>query len=318
MRPLHSLIIGLSSALLTACSYAAPSPSLIGGEAPSNVGAALEGRNLLYVSTLGDAPLYVYAYPGGKEIGALSGPMGPRGLCVDKSSDIFAPFIYIPGGVYEYAHGSGTPLAYLGLIYDWPNGCSIDPTTGALAVVSGPNHERAAVTVYHYGRKRGWGFATGYSISAMETSDFCGYDDKGDLFVDGRDTSGDFVLVELPRRAKKFVTIALTQGIGAPGQVQWDGKHLAIGDTGVSPSVIYQFDVSGSTATEVGSTTLAGSSTVEQFWIQGGRVVAPDPDRSCGGSQKGCIAFYRYPAGGSATKTIALPSAFGATVSLAP
>jgi len=82
--------------------------------------------------------------------------------------------------------------------------------------------------------------------------------------------------------------------------------------------VIYQFDVSGSIATESGSTKLGGSTMVEQFWIQRGSVIAPDPKRSCGGSQAGCIAIYRYPAGGSAVKTIELPAAFGATVSLAP
>lgn len=96
--------------------------------------------------------------------------------------------------------------------------------------------------------------------------------------------------------------------------MQWDGKHLAIGDTGASPSVIYQFDVSGNSATKVGAATVMGSMMVEQFWIQGGKVIAPDPKRSCGGSRVGCIAIYPYPAGGSAVKAIALASAFGAAV----
>jgi hypothetical protein len=152
----------------------------------------------------------------------------------------------------------------------------------------------------------------------MSSSTFCGYDNHGDLFVDGKDSNGAFVLAELSKGSQTFTTISVSQSIESPGQVQWDGKHLAIGDTGVVPSVIYQFDVSGSSATKVGATTLNDSMMVEQFWIQGGKVIAPDPKRSCGGSRIGCIAIYPYPAGGAAVKTIALASAFGAAVSLLP
>ncbi len=97
-----------------------------------------KGRNLFYASSDGDGPMSVYRFPGSRFVGVLSGPSGPRGLCADRAGDIFVPFIYIPGGVYEYAHGGGTPIAELGLLYSWPNGCSISPKTGALAVVAGP------------------------------------------------------------------------------------------------------------------------------------------------------------------------------------
>jgi hypothetical protein len=275
------------------------------------------GRNLIYASTLGNEPVYVYTYPDAKMIGILNGPVGPRGMCVDRASDIFIPFVYIPGGIYEFAHGGGTPIVYLGFPYDGENGCSIDPTTGNLAVVTGGDYKPALV-VYHYKGLRGWGFAKSYTLPSMSNSAFCGYSNHGDLFVDGKDGSGAFALAELSKGSKTFATISVSQSIKAPGQVQWDGTHLAIGDTGVSPSVIYQFDVSGSIAKKVGSTTLGDSAMVEQFWIQRGNVIAPDPKRSCGSGQAGCIAIYRYPAGGSAVKTIELTGAFGATVSLAP
>src|SRR5579863_7022790 len=225
-----------------------------------------KGRKLLYVSSDFDQPVSVYTFPGGKLVGTLTGPSGPRGLCANRAGDVFVPFIYIPGGVYEYAHGGGAPIAELGLLYDNPNGCSIDPKTGALAVVAGPNHERAALAVYRYNKGK-WGLAKGYSIPSMASSDFCGYDDKGNLFVDGATNTGTFALAELPAGGKAFITISVTQSPNAPGQVQWDGKHLAIGDTGVSPSIIYQFDVSGGVAKKVGSTTLRDSTMVEQFWI---------------------------------------------------
>ncbi len=276
-----------------------------------------KGRNLFYASSDGDGPMSVYRFPGSRFVGVLSGPSGPRGLCADRAGDIFVPFIYIPGGVYEYAHGGGTPIAELGLLYSWPNGCSISPKTGALAVVAGPTLERAAVAVYRQSSKRGWRLAKGYSIPSMASSDFCGYDDKGNLFVDGETSSGAFALAELPKGGAAFITISVTQGLNAPGQVQWDGKYLAIGDTGVSPSIVYQFDISGSNANKVGATTLNSSTKVEQFWIQGGKVVAPDVKASCGQSEQGCIFLYNYPGGGAPTKTIEFPGAFGSAVSLA-
>ncbi|HLY02185.1 MAG TPA: hypothetical protein VKR56_06765 [Candidatus Cybelea sp.] len=237
-------------------------------------------------------------------------------MCVDRLSDIFIPFIYILGGIYEFAHGGGTPIAYFGFPYDGEDGCSVDPTTGDLAVASGPDYY-PALLIYHYRGNRKWGFAMSYKLPSMSKLTFCGYDNHGDLFVDGEYGSA-FVMAELSKGSKTFGTISVSQSITAPGQVQWDGKHLAIGDTGVSPSMIYQFDVSGGVAKKVGSTTLRDSTMVEQFWIRGGNVIAPDPKRSCGSGQSGCLAIYRYPAGGSAVKTIELTSAFGATVSVAP
>ncbi|HEV3092143.1 MAG TPA: hypothetical protein VGX91_11960 [Candidatus Cybelea sp.] len=316
----YALTSCVTAALLAGCGpqppMAAPSAAL--PAAPlGQPRADLAGRNLLYVSTLGDKPVYVYTYPGGKMIGILNGPIGPRGMCVNRSRDIFTPFIYIPGGIYEFAHGGGSPIAYLGFPYDGENGCSVDPTNGDLAVVGGPDFYPALV-VYRNRGKHGWGFAKSIALTQMESSAFCGYDKHGNLFVDGKDSSGAFVLAELAKGSKTATPISVSQTITSPGQVQWDGQHLTIGDTGVSPSVIYQFDVSGSTATEVGSTVLKGSTMVEQFWIQGGNVIAPDSGRSCGGTQKGCVAIYRYPAGGSAVKTIELTGAFGATVSLEP
>ena len=174
-------------------------------------------------------------------------------MCVDRSSDIFTPFIYIPGGIYEFAHGGGTPIAYLGYPYDGENGCSVDPTTGDLAVVGGPSFYPALV-IYRYKAPHRWGFARSYALPSMSSSAFCGYDSHGDLFVDGKNSSGAFVLAELSKGSKTFAPISVSQDIKAAGQVQWDGKHLAIGDAGVSPSVIYQFDVTGSIATKSGST----------------------------------------------------------------
>jgi hypothetical protein len=277
-----------------------------------------KGRDLLYVSN-GEyiGKVFVYTYPSGKKIGTLASMDGARGLCVDKAGDVFVTFDAFEGGTYEFAHGGQSPIAYLGYYYGSgeANACSIDPATGALAVIG--SYDSAFVTVYHHKPKRGWRIGRSYQVSGMASGSFCGYDDRGNLFCDGTTSSGEFVLAELPSQSKTFANITVNESIKAPGQVQWDGTHLAIGDTGISPSKIYQFSVSGSTATEVGSTTLKGSKTAEQFWIQGARVIVSDESRSSSQSKDGGVAFYRYPAGGSATKTLTLQGAFGATISLA-
>jgi hypothetical protein len=275
------------------------------------------GRNLLYVSNPTDnvGIVYVYTYPHGKQVGALASFEGAYGLCADQSGDIFVPFLGLFGGIYEFAHGGASPIASLSNEYAYEVGCSVSPMTGKLAVIGG--YHAAYVTTYNH-KVSGWKIGKSYEDRALSQASFCGYDNEGNLFVDGTTSSGDVALTELPSGGNAFTTITLSQSIKAPGGVQWDGSHLAVGDTGTSPSVIYQFDVSGSRATKVGSTMLGGSKRVEQFWIQRGRLVAPDPARSCGQSPAGCIAIYRYPAGGSPITTIVLAGAFGATVSLAP
>jgi hypothetical protein len=90
--------------------------------------------------------------------------------------------------------------------------------------------------------------------------------------------------------------------------VQWDGSNLAVGDSAATPSVIYQLSVSGSTATSVGTTTLDGTKSVRQFWIQGSQVVGPDFGAAVG--------IWKYPDGGKAITTITGVRGYGAAVSL--
>ncbi len=82
---------------------------------------------------------------------------------------------------------------------------------------------------------------------------------------------------------------------------------MAVGDAG---KTIYQFAISGKRGTEVGFATLHRAHNVEQFWIQGKKVVGPDNGYAD-------VGFWPYPTGGPPTKTITgLYSPFGAVVSL--
>jgi hypothetical protein len=168
-----------------------------------------------------------------------------------------------------------------------PMGCAVDPVNGDLAV---SNYGDASIGIY---RPQGKGFAKLpklYADAAMSHFEFCGYDPKGNLFVDGVDRNGRFALAEFTS-ANQWGTIRLNRTIVAPGGVQWDGQHLAIGDAGIAPSVILQFSIAGHTGTKVGATVLNRTVSVKQFYIDRDRVIGPD--------EKGnSVGVWAYPQGG--------------------
>jgi hypothetical protein len=129
---------------------------------------------------------------------------------------------------------------------------------------------------------------------------FCGYDDKGNLFVDGQyDHQGTFELDELPNGSSNFKSIKIPQAPSSPLNLQWEGKYIALAD---SSTVIYHVTVKGSKGTIVGTTLVNGpvSGTEGQFWIQGGTIVEPY-DTGTGSDE---VGFWKYPTGGLVKKSI--------------
>ena len=268
-------------------------------------------RDLLYVDAGDGAIVYVLSYPKGKLLGEIKQPNSDmqQGLCSDSEGDIFVDAMNgNNGNTYEYKHGSKKPIADLIEPYLWVYGCSVDPTTGNLAVAS-VNWLSAASWVAVY--KHATGTPQNYEDRAIINYEFCGYDDKGNLFVDGTGQSGRFEFAELPKGSDTFKNISLNQSIEWGGQVQWDGRHIVVGADDTAPAVAYQFMLKGSRVKEVGSTTLFDSVSVPQFWIQGAVIIGPDA-----GADE--VGLWKYPSGGAPIKTITgVHDPFGATVSLA-
>lgn len=266
-------------------------------------------RDLLYVSDsfpYGSNDVYVYSYPKGKLEGTLTGFNEPSGQCVDKAGNVFIAN-FGASQILEYAHGGTSPINTLSDPGYYPLGCSVDPTTGNLAVTNRLSTSFTAGDVAIY--EDASGTPTSYTAPNFYYYEFCGYDNRGNLYIDGTTKGSALEYAELTSGSSSFSTLTINQSIGFPGGVQWDGAHLAIGDQ--SAAVIYQFSISGSTGTKVGSTPLTGSKDVVQFWIQGKKVIGPDAGLAH-------VAFYKYPAGGSPIKTIAgLGEPVGATVSKA-
>jgi len=272
-------------------------------------------QDLFYISDRGDDEVYAYAYPQGTLEGTLRGFHSPAGLCVDKAGDIWVAE-QDSAQIKEYAHGGTKVMAVLDDPGEIPVSCAIDPATGNLAVANyyrrrGHNgHGSIAIFTDAKGKP------TFYKGSRELYGYFCGYDDKGNLFVDGTsNVSGGFLFEELAKGSAELRNITLTGGtIYFPGQVQWDGKYVAVGDQtyGRRQGASGIFRTTGAGGKIVGVTTLTGYGDVVEFWIQGDMLVAPNYSARM-------ALLYKYPAGGYPKKTITgLRQPFGAVVSLAP
>lgn len=277
-----------------------------------------EARNtdLAYITDIKTNTVSVYTFPHGKRVGKLKGFHTPEGAC----SDVKTGHVYIvdqeKSQVQEFSHGGTAPIMTFADKDEFPVGCSIDPTTGSLAVTNINSTKGGAGSVVVYSANEN-GKGTKINDSAIKAVYFCGYDKAGDLFIDGTSgvAGGDFEFAELASGAKKFTPITLTQSIGGPGEVQWDGKHIAIMDT--SSSTIYRYKIKGTVAT-LAATTIVPGSGQGQFWIvttrnekRAHKIVMPD-------SVNADVGFYKYPGAQQLKLVRRFKKPVGATVSLKP
>jgi hypothetical protein len=318
------LLSYVAAALLSACNAVVPAPSTPSAglpHAPANAAAARSGSwmapdakklDLLYVSDYQTNDVYAFSYPQGKLYGKLAGILKnfvlPTGLCSDNAGNVFIPDS-ANSTVLEYAHGSTKPSKTLLDVNELPYSCTVDGTTGDLAVVNLESASGAGgVSIYKHAR----GFPKNYQYGFIYKWYFGVYDPDGDLFVDADYDipSEPLALIELRKGGKSFETITLDQTFGAPGGIAWDGADLALGDA--KSSIIYRFAISGRSGTKAGSTQLQHARALAQFFIWKGSVVAANFYRRR-------VAFWKFPAGGAPAKTIrGFGEPFGVTLSRAP
>ncbi|MBV8149395.1 MAG: hypothetical protein JO092_09915 [Candidatus Eremiobacteraeota bacterium] len=242
--------------------------------------------------------MYIYSYPALKAAGKLSGFQQPQGLCVDKAGDVW---VVDYGGerVVEYAHGSHKSKAMLKTpVNHNPFACSVDPNTGDLAVTAsyggdGPGY------LYVYAKAKGT--PKTYTDADFAYASYPGYDDKGNIWLDGTNKANKFVYAELPKGTTKFTSVKLKKPITSPGNLQFIGKYTALGDP--SAGKIYQ--TSGSKV--VGTTSFSDTQSIYGYYIDGSSVVCAD------GSQY--VEIYAYPAGGAPTATVYFGSAASVAIS---
>lgn len=263
--------------------------------------------DLLYVSDEDTNEVHVYSYPSLKPEGTLTGFNAPFGECTDKHGNVFIANDDA-SQILEYAHGGTQPIATLDDPGYYPRGCSIDPTTGNLAVANIVNVSLGQGNVAIYKGAKG-SPATYYSDANVYNVYSVAYDSAGNLYIDGEnDGSSSFAFAELAKGRGAFTDVALDQPIRYAGGVQWDGKYIAVGDQFAD---IYRFSIAGDYGAKVGTTRLKGIGRDSEFWIQGSNVVVPD-------SGKRHVGVWDYPGGGSVEQRASgLQYPVGATVSVA-
>lgn len=234
----------------------------------------------------------VLSYPEGTVVQTLN--VGLGGACADSAGNV-----YITGGssLYEYAHGSATPIKTFTVSEGEVNACSVELTTGAIATTV---FEASDFDVAIFANASSP--PTTYTINS--DVQYIGYDSTGNLFVDAY--AKPFSLYELPKDGNSFSQISVSPSLVVrPGQVQWDGKYITIEGIGISRGVaLYRLSVSGSTATVVGNTKFNGvTRTALQSWIQGDRIFIPYGSRG-NGYRNVKVGVWKYPAGGKPLQKI--------------
>jgi DNA-binding beta-propeller fold protein YncE len=249
-------------------------------------------HELLYVSDVYADVVYVYSYPDGILEQSLTGFRQPFGECADAHGNVF---IANPGNfdVLEYAHGAATPKATLSDAGSVPLGCAVDPVTGNVAVTDREtNGGPGDVAIYRRGHTTP---QRRYTNPAFNEMVLCGYDPRGNLFVNGVTASEQFLFAELPRGGKTLATITLDEHFFSPGGVVWDGSALVVGDE--STGAVYRFAIEGSKGTTTGTTRLGGTNEIFQFSIRGSHLIGPN-------AGSGSVSSWKYPKGGAPIRTI--------------
>lgn len=251
---------------------------------------------LLYVGDLGQAHVDVLSYPQGVSHFVLSGFSTVNGLCTDKSGDVWVSDGH-DGKLVEYPYGSEEAKQTLTDPGFFTLGCAVDPHSGDLAVAIQPtNSNPGGIAIFKHAKGKP------LNLTGLEFyfPSFCAYDDKSNLFFDGNGESGMFFFAELRKGSQTMRRISLPQQIEVAGGVQWDGKNVVVDDQGAGykGSTLYEFSISGSTATKTGTTSLGGSADVIGFALHGKRVIGPNIGQSPN------VMYWPYPAGGNASKTL--------------
>lgn len=211
---------------------------------------------LLYASDAYTSTVDVYGYQNkaGKLVGQITGFTLPEGQCIDASGNVYIVDNYT-SIVYEFAHGGTTPIASVHDAYGHPIGCSIDRTTGNVAVANsyGFNGASGGIEVFAGGLGGAQTFYTDPNLFWMWPP---GYDPNGNLFVEGGTPSANG-FAELPKGSATFIELSGLH-LGRPGGVQWDGHYLAASDEYYhGTTAIYRVTISGSSVSVVRTTELA-------------------------------------------------------------
>ncbi len=176
-------------------------------------------------------------------------------------------------------------------------------------VISQSSSRGPAVTTLPYFQTRA---VARRSMILISTAFWCGYDNQGNLFVDGEGQSGASP-VELAKNAQSFETLSIAPHIeGVFLRIQWDGSYLTVEaqsnyKRGTHHAVsVNRLSISGSAATVVGTTQIKTiRKTAALSWIDGDRVLVPYGNA---GRYNPNIGYWKYTAGGAPVTRVEKPA----------
>lgn len=300
-RGLYTLGVAGTIALLAACGGLTYGPDSRAAQVASIPdGASIANSNLLYVA--GEEQVYIYTYPQGNAVGSLG--ISGAGICADRAGDVFIPVSW-ENEILEYAHGGTVPIATLDTAR-LPEDCSIDPTTGSLAVTF---LDGVQTFSHHSGD---WGPAQTYTNPDGTQVSYCAYDSTGNLFIDGYTSGSAFRLIEMPARSPgTFTAISLNVRFELAGGLYWNRRNLVVTNSEIQhPTAIYRFAIAGNHGTRVGMTVLDHGAGSDRILIRGSTVVT---------SMRRGVGFWQYPAGGEPKQVLQMRNGFyGVAFSVAP
>lgn len=288
---------------LAGCAGPAVGPAGDGGSVtPARMTpASSSSGDLLYVAeTVGahhqHGVVSIVTFPQGTPVARIAGIGYPRGVCADAAGNVWVIAYPTRAPIaYEFAHGGTTPIAQIALPpKSFAAGCSVDPTTGNLAIANDDSAVKGQMLVYP-GAKSGKPLTYRTSFEPL----YCTYDGSGDLFADGIvGSTAFFVFGELPVGAKRFKQIDLKIRFGFPGGLAWDGQYVALQSGEGAHSRIYRLQVTSSGVQVAQTVKLVRMAAQSAIAIDGGSVAGFA--RYLGAR----MDVWPYPAGGRPSGTL--------------
>jgi hypothetical protein len=300
-----ALTISAGAAALAACGGSQPPIGAPGAMPHAHAIAQHAHRgtsgDLVYLTIYGETEVFVYSYPDGKRVGALSGFKNTVAVCSDSSGDVWVidSDSRSRSTLLKYAHGGSKPMADLRLD-ERADACSVDPSTGNLAAAT----LNSSVAIW----KKGQGSPTLFSTSAFfKKVQTIAYDGMGNLYMRSfaSGESGAWLPKGRPSVTKFYIT-----KLGFYG---WDGRYFVIGsaDGGTGPLTRYKLhNGDGEAVGKVSVKLCAPGYAPPSFSIAGSELAL-----SCGVDETNSLNYYTYPKGGKPIKVFVPGGSGSVTIS---
>jgi hypothetical protein len=267
---------------------------------------ALNQRGVhFFISDAADETVDVFGYKSLTQTGQITGLNEPQGMCDNKRMVWLADT-----GDSDLIHynATGKMIGTLSDAGQYPSGCAVDRQDDlAVANTISSSGGSGSVSIWKHAR----GNPRNYPLPGGGRVYCLAYDPHGNLFVDGSNASGSFVLYELPKGGSTFVPITVVGAtINFPGNLQYAYDALTIGDQSGSDghSFLYQAHITGRKAVVDGTTEFDDAVDAVQVCI------TPFATAIVADAGSATVQIYAYPAGGNPIHTI---SGFGQPIGCA-